>query len=256
MSDEAPQWQPDEPDDDLSGPIQGRVVHSNQSARVPTGVGEGHFSNGAIILGGQHEFLFDFLLRIGELQRVVARVILPRQVAEQFRDALGKNLANYHRVFGAIPRPPRPRPGAMEEIDEADSETDNDFDSQHPESHESGSHEPFEGIAGAGLPISNSDDDEAGGRRQRDQPNVPSIDDIYMDLKFPDELLAGKYANAVLIRHSNTEFCFDFIASAYPRSAVSCRLFMASPQVPPLLESLTRSLSTPNDPRLDGDDEG
>jgi Protein of unknown function (DUF3467) len=69
----------------------------------------------------------------------------------------------------------------------------------------------------------------------------PSVAEIYDDLKFPDDMLAGVYANATMITHSQAEFCFDFIANLYPRSAVSCRVYLAAPHVPSLLNSLRQS---------------
>ena len=69
----------------------------------------------------------------------------------------------------------------------------------------------------------------------------PSIEEIYDQLKLPDEGLSGVYANVAMISHSPSEFCFDFITNFYPRSAVSCRVFLAAPQVPRLLDTLTKS---------------
>jgi hypothetical protein len=69
----------------------------------------------------------------------------------------------------------------------------------------------------------------------------PPIEEIYDQLKLPDEQLSGVYANAVMIAHSPAEFCLDFITNFYPRSAVSCRVFLSAPQVPGLLNTLTRS---------------
>ncbi len=74
-------------------------------------------------------------------------------------------------------------------------------------------------------------------------PNVkpPSIQEIYEQLKLPDELLGGAYANGVMISHTAAEFGFDFIANFYPRSVVTCRVFLSAPQVPGLLSSLNGS---------------
>ena len=58
-------------------------------------------------------------------------------------------------------------------------------------------------------------------------PNPPPpapIDEIYSQLKLPEELMSGVYANAVMIAHTPAEFAFDFITNFYPRSAVSCRV--------------------------------
>lgn len=68
-----------------------------------------------------------------------------------------------------------------------------------------------------------------------------SAQDLYEQLKLQDDVLSGNYANAVMIGHTPCEFCFDFITTFFPRSAVSCRVFMSAPGVPRLLESLKHS---------------
>lgn len=70
---------------------------------------------------------------------------------------------------------------------------------------------------------------------------APPISEVYEQLKLPDELLSGVYANTVMIVHTPAEFCFDFITSFYPRSAVCARVYLSAPHIPQLLESLTRS---------------
>jgi hypothetical protein len=69
----------------------------------------------------------------------------------------------------------------------------------------------------------------------------PSIEEIYDQLKLQDDMMSGVYANAVMIAHTPSEFCFDFITNFYPRSAVSCRVYLSAPQVPRFLETITRS---------------
>lgn len=71
---------------------------------------------------------------------------------------------------------------------------------------------------------------------------APPVSDVYEKLKLPDEMLNGVYANTVMIVHNPAEFCFDFIASFFPRSVVSARIFMSAPHVPQFLESLTRAV--------------
>ena len=66
----------------------------------------------------------------------------------------------------------------------------------------------------------------------------PTPQEIYDDLKMPDEVLSGTYANGVMIGHGATEFGLDFLTSFFPQSAVSARVFLASGQVPRLLDSL------------------
>jgi hypothetical protein len=70
--------------------------------------------------------------------------------------------------------------------------------------------------------------------------NIP-INDLYDELKLPDEMLSGVYANAVMIGHSPSEFWFDFITNFFPRSAVSARVYMTAQQIPGLVDTLTTS---------------
>jgi hypothetical protein len=72
-------------------------------------------------------------------------------------------------------------------------------------------------------------------------PTPPAIEEIYKQLKLPDELLSGVYANVAMIAHSAAEFYIDFITSFYPRSAVACRVYFSAPQIPGILNTLTRS---------------
>lgn len=75
---------------------------------------------------------------------------------------------------------------------------------------------------------------------QPQDPNArrPTPQEIYDDLKMPDDIMSGTYANGVMIGHGATEFGLDFLTSFFPQSAVSARVFLAAGQVPRLLESL------------------
>jgi hypothetical protein len=73
-------------------------------------------------------------------------------------------------------------------------------------------------------------------------PVPPPITEVYEQLKLPDEMLGGMYANTVVISHSPAEFCFDFICNFYPRSVVTSRVYLATPHVSELFDSLKRSL--------------
>lgn len=66
----------------------------------------------------------------------------------------------------------------------------------------------------------------------------PTAQEIYDDLKLPDDMLSGSYANGVMIGHTPSEFKFDFLTNLFPHSAVSARVFLSAPQVPRLLDSL------------------
>ncbi|MFM7071204.1 MAG: DUF3467 domain-containing protein [Planctomycetota bacterium] len=72
---------------------------------------------------------------------------------------------------------------------------------------------------------------QAGGKQ-------PSAQEIYDELKMPDSLLSGAYANGVMIGHTAAEFKLDFLTNLFPHSAVSSRVFLSAPQVPRVLDSL------------------
>lgn len=68
--------------------------------------------------------------------------------------------------------------------------------------------------------------------------NHPSIEDIYDDLKMPEDGLTAAYANAVMVSHSAAEFNLDFICNFFPRSMVTSRVFISAPQVVRMLDAV------------------
>ena len=85
------------------------------------------------------------------------------------------------------------------------------------------------------------------------QPNPnttrPTIQEVYDDLKLPDEILSGVYANACMIGHTASEFAFDFVTNFFPRSAVSSRIYLSSRQAPQLLKGLEHAAKQLNQRR-------
>lgn len=216
-------------------PIQGQVRFSQLSARVPSHVGAGVFANGVLILMGIHECVLDFIQRLGEPHRIVARVVMPHIVARQLARALQENLRIYEGRYGriaaiAMPRPEAP-PAPKQEAPKQ-SETPPAIDPSITETTLMGS--------ATGTP-SFADHPE----NQPAVPTPPGVQDIYDEFRLPDEMLSGSYTNFVMIRHSATEFCFDFITNIFPRSAVSARVYLATPHVPGFLLSLQRSIKLP-----------
>jgi len=72
-------------------------------------------------------------------------------------------------------------------------------------------------------------------------PPAPSVAEIYEEMKVPDEVIAGAFANGAMITHSQAEFCLDFIINMFPRSVVSSRVYLAVQQIPGMLQSLTQA---------------
>lgn len=192
-----------------------QVRSSHIGALVPTHVARGIFSTGVAVLQGNHEFIVDFLLQMQQPQQVAARVILPPAVVAQFLQALGDNISKYEGRFGPIASP-----------------------TAYPDT-------PTTDQPGVSTPSDAPTPPPApeGGPVEPGTPGAPrhSAEDLYDQLRLPEDVMTGQYANAVMIGHTASEFSFDFIATFYPRSVVVQRVFLAAPNVPRLKESLGQS---------------
>ncbi len=195
-------------------PQSQEIRHSQVSALVPKNVARGVFSTGAVVLQGAHEFIIDFLLRMTMPHQVAARVVMTPAVLGRFIAALRENLSNFQRTFH-----PESLPGVTQ------------VDTAH--------------VAPQSGPVT-------GPGESKSQPAIPpgqesatlsqsSVQDLYDQLKMPEEMLSGAYANAVMIGHTATEFSFDFITTFFPRSAVSSRVYMSAGNVPRFLSSITHA---------------
>lgn len=192
-----------------SRPESEEIHYSQISAIVPEHVRRGVFSTGAVVLQGAHEFILDFLLRMTRPHQLAARVVMAPPVVARLIAALRENLKNYEKTFGGSPAPHSAR-----------------------------------GSPPATAPVGTAP--EAAAVQQEGQVATTAgqsttAQDLYDQLKLPDDVLSGTYANAVMIGHTATEFSFDFITTFFPRSAVACRVYLAAPNVPRFLDSLTHS---------------
>lgn len=73
------------------------------------------------------------------------------------------------------------------------------------------------------------------------QAKPPTIEEIYQDVKIPEDVTVGAYANAVMVVHTASEFCLEFIANFYPKSVITSRVFLSAPQMPVLLNTMIQS---------------
>jgi hypothetical protein len=227
---------PPESDPRNPEPIQGQVRFSQLSARVPSHVGTGVFANGVLILMGIHECVLDFIQRLGEPHRIVARVVMPHIVARQLSRALQENLRIYEARYGRIAAISMPRP----EAPPAPKEEPASQPGAAPASDPSIAETTLMGASATGTPTFANHPEN-----RPSVPTPPGVQDIYDEFRLPDDMLSGSYTNFVMIRHSATEFCFDFITNIFPRSAVSARVYLATPHVPGFLLSLQRSIKLP-----------
>ena len=76
---------------------------------------------------------------------------------------------------------------------------------------------------------------------QMTPPTQPTPQELYDDLRLEETTISGTYANAVMVGHTGTEFSLDFITTFFPRSSVAARVYLAAPNVPRFLDSLTHS---------------
>ena len=227
----------DDPRDDNSqdgasqpppGTVHGSFRVDHRTARLPKSIGGGEFANAIMVAAGPLEFILDFVQRLGEPARVVARVVMPPVVVGQFLQALQHNVGLYESQFG--PMPSLPKPPTQQAASDADAAPDDAVNLQPPVGGAVGS-----GIAGAGIA-------GAGIEPQQPMGQQRPIEDIYDELKLDDDLLAGRYANAVVVRHSPAEFAFEFIARFMPASVVSNRVIVSAPNVPSLIASLRQAV--------------
>lgn len=194
---------------------EGESTSPKFRARVPESVARGVFATGALVIGGPHEYVIDFVVRLTRPYQVVARVVMPPAVMGQLVQTLADNIEKFRDRFGDPPPPPEQPPSQV--ISTAGSVN------PPPQNIVAGG-----GEAASGQGRSGGDSNAAG----------MSVRDIYDELKVSDDILTGSYANAVMIGHGPSEFCLDFITSFMPTAAVTERVYLAAPQVIRLLDSI------------------
>jgi hypothetical protein len=205
--------------------------HTPVGARVPEKIGRGVFATALMVLQTNELFVLDLLSMTSQPQQVVGRIIMTATNFSQFLAALRLNVKHYEGEIGPL----KPR-----------------FVPPHPASPPaqgapgSGSIVAAEGVGG-GSPGGGPSHSGSGvvpetlhGHSMSSPPGP--ITELYEQVKFPEDLLGGTFANAVMIRHTPEEFCFDFISSLYPRPIVVCRVFAAAGRVPSFIDAMAGSL--------------
>ncbi len=208
-------------DDSADRPQSGSVQTNPVAARVSEDASRGVFSTGVVLLTGGSEFIVDFVQNLGSPTVVVSRVIIPHGAMGRIIDAIERNVEGHEGRFGPI----TDRQRAEDSI--AESGRDEEKNEFSPEDLMS------EQLVGIGDTSST----EVVGS------NEPSAQDVYDDIRLAPEVETGVYANALMIGHSASEFKLDFIANLYPKSIVTSRIFLSSPQLMRVLQSMKRTYS-------------
>jgi hypothetical protein len=191
---------PDDPEnpEDRDEPYHQQVQHQSISARLPDSLAGGVFCTSSLIVESGDMFLIDFVNGSAPPPRLVARVVVTPVTMQQFLAALNQSCEKARSAR----RQDRPADAPLGVGTETVSA----------------------GMAAGGK--------AGGGPQQR------SVEDIYGELKFTDDMLCGAFANTVIIRHSVDEVVFDFISNYFPRAVVTCRVAMSTSRV----ERFRRSL--------------
>jgi hypothetical protein len=221
------------------------VQHTSVSARVPEEIGRGVISTAVMVFHTNSEFVIDFLATMVRPPQVVTRLVMSPITFMQLIRGLRTNLEKYEKTFGKLSaRAPVPQESGPAD-GSPPAPTDQQTGTQAPQDTGAVAGQPVGG-AGGGAPAAPG---EATGAQQSPVPSEPGqptqqpnrIEDIYDQLKLPDEMLGGVFSNVAMIRHTGEEFCIDFIANFFPRSVVTSRVYMAAGRIPSLLATMTDS---------------
>jgi len=210
-------------------PVSEQVEHQAVTARVPENVGGGVFATGASILQASDAFVVDFLLAITSPVRVSARVVMSPGTFLQFVLAMEDNYGKFASRF----LPPQPASDATPTSDatQAAAGSQRVEPPDTPSNLAAGSNVQSGEVAGAGNP-------------EPPERKGTQASELYSQVKLPDEMLGGAYANSIMIRHDAHEFAIDFIANFYPRPVVTSRVFMAAGRVEILVRTVRNSWDT------------
>ncbi len=239
------------------GPYSQQVQHTSVSARVPEKVGRGVISTAVMVFHTHQEFVIDFLATMVRPPQVVARLVMSPLTFSQLMRGLRTNLDKYEKQFGKLaprePKPAQPQTGPGESTHNA-TPGEGEANANATSADESAG-TPAASAGPAGPQVGGVFDTAGGaagmtaggetgpptepGHPVQPQPN--RIEDIYEQLKLPDEMLGGVFTNVAMIRHTSEEFCFDFIANFYPRSVVTSRVYMSAGRIPSLLATMSDS---------------
>jgi len=215
--------------------------HTPIGARVPEKIGRGVFATALMVLQTNELFVLDLLSMTSQPQQVVGRIIMTASSYSQFLAALRQNVKHYESEIGPLKArfvPPRPSshplPGGSSPSVITVGGPAGSAEGGISGSTGSPGHSPLQSGGGVMPEMPHN-------HATSSSPPGP-ITELYEQVRFPEDLLGGTFANAVMIRHTPEEFCFDFISSLYPRPIVVSRVFTAAGRVPSFIDAMAGSL--------------
>jgi len=189
------------------------VRHSPVSARVPERERRGAFCNAVLVQQALDEFVIDFLATMAPPCQLVARVVVTPPFFARVLQSLRGAITCYRQQHMPAGQHAPPAPGLCQTT--------------------------IVGPQAAAVAAPAPDPETS----KQAPPQATSIDVValYRELTLPDEILAGVFANNLIINYSSTEFRLDFIASFVPRAIVTSRLFFAASRAESFLEAMETS---------------
>jgi hypothetical protein len=181
------------------------------SVKVPDALLPGVYANQMIIRHTREEFLIDFVNRFPPESVVSARVIVSPGHLKRMIGALKDNLRRYEASHGPVLRAGKPS-----------GSTDDD----------GGQALNVGEVGGVGEVAPTPGPTTAPAQQARKQ----------IKTKVPERVLAGVYANQMVVSHSPEEFLIDFINIFPPEGVVTARVFVSPDQVKRMIGTLRGNL--------------
>lgn len=169
----------------------------------------GVFANGLIVFTGGHEFVLDFIQNMESPIRVMARVVVPHAAMGAMLEVLRQGATPPALAAGAAG-------GGGGGAGSGGGQTGGGS---------GGGSGGGEGMAPVATPTTNHNPQQ-----------------VYDDLKVPDIIHKGVYANALVTAHNDQVMRMDFVAQFVPQAVLSARIYLTRPEAASVLATLEQAV--------------
>ena len=149
-----------------------------------------------IIQQNTHEFVVDFLSTVVSPRQIATRVIMNPAAFANAIQRIEADVLRYEQEFGLLHGRRRNAESTVT-VELYDSPT------------------ACVGPVPRACGNARSEDDEMVGGEAVENGGDLDLTSLYRDFKYSNQLIAGKFASDVQVRHLAEEFCLDFIFGAY-----------------------------------------